>query len=177
LKKIWVILLFWINVSHAEGMFDNPYMDFGVWFGGDLVATNPDGDDYKAGSGAVLALGIENAVINKRYANRTSFGVRYQGAQSGKGENSGLVLESSLLKKFNSVSIGAGLHYDFQNSVSDTYGNKTNFKNSIGEFAYIEWVVNEKVSMSVRYLLMDYESDNGVPYAGDQAGLVVTLKD
>ena len=157
--------------------FKNPFMGLGVWFGGDRVANNPDGDNYDAGSGAIMELGAFYQPFNNiELMHRNSVAYRYQGSKTGKGESSGLVLESSLSKEWTNIGVGAGFHVDLLNQVSDTDGNITKFKNSIGPVVYVEWVESEKLSFVLKYLMVDYETMDGEEFSGNQFGLFLLGK-
>ena len=157
--------------------FKNPFMGLGVWFGGDKVANNPDGDNYDAGSGAIMELGaFYQPFQNMEIMHRNSVAYRYQGAKTGKGESSGVVLETSLSKEWTNIGLGAGFHVDLMNQVSDTDGNKTKFKNSIGPVIYAEWVASEKLNFVFRYLMVDYEAEDGTGFSGNQFGVFLLVK-
>lgn len=152
------------------------YMDLGVWFGGDNVAINPDGDDYDAGSGAVIGAGMSYYLSkDANFKHNNTIALRHQGAKSGKGENQGFVFESSVVKEWSNIGVGAGIHYDFENEVSDTDGNKTFFNNSLGTIVFVEWIAEERLKIIFKYLFMDYETVDGVPYDGNQYGIFMTL--
>ena len=149
--------------------------DFGTWFGGDKIATNPDGDNYNAGSGGAFDFGLSYK-FSDAYALsfRNTVGYRYQGAKTGKGGNRGFILETSLVKEFGLFKVGAGFHGDFKNYAKDHSGLKTQLKDEIGPFVFVEYMAFDTWGFSVKYHALDYVSEAGRSFSGKQAGLFLT---
>ncbi|MDH5178158.1 MAG: hypothetical protein OEY07_00645 [Gammaproteobacteria bacterium] len=150
--------------------------DMGVWFGGDLVAVNPGGDNYNAGSGAVLGVAyVVDLAKEEGWKLDTSFGMRYQGAKVGQGSNEGIIIESSIVKEWDGFGVGAGLHYDFQNSVHDALGVETKFKDTLGTVVLVKYISRSGIEFVFKYLMADFESTGGRLYDGNQFGLFMKL--
>ena len=176
--KYSILLTTLVFSSFANADFtENSFFELGVWFGGETIAVNPGGDNYSAGSGMLLAGGFAHTIFdNPDISNRNALGIRYQGAQIGEGENRGLILESTITHEWNPILIGAGLHVDLFNQVNDQFGNATKLNDSIGLVFNIEFIANEKVNFSLKYLITDYKSTDGAKYNGDQVGLTLVMK-
>jgi len=183
-KKVTLFCLFGFLTSpllcHAESestLFDHPFYGLGLWFGGDTVAINPGGDDYDAGSGAVMSIGFSNKLIESvGLISRNSIAYRYQGARIGKGENSGVILETEILKEWKLFGMGVGLHADFMNQVLDAEANKTTFNNSFGPTVFAEWIMGRRLKFVLKYLFVDFETDQGIIYSGDQYGFSLQVR-
>lgn len=151
------------------------HFDFGTWFGGDKLAQNPDGDDYKAGSGAVLGLGIDWE-LNQQHELffRNNLGYRYQGAKSGNGGNRGVVFETALVKQINQFNLVGGLHIDLNAVTKDYTGNRLEYDNAVGQYLGIEHMTFETWGFGIKYLVQEYELSNGAKVSGNQFGLFLT---
>ncbi len=176
-KIIWALSL--LLPSFSTFSFEDQsryYADLGTWFGGDLVANNPAGDNYRAGSGAVLDFGYSWLIPSMQgvYA-RGSLGYRYQGALQGNGSNSGIVFEASIAKNLSIINLGVGIHADIANITKDELGRKTEFDDVLGALFYIESGVSDNASLTVKYHMLDYTSKTGTKFAGSQLGLFVTV--
>ena len=168
LVLLLLVLPLMVTAGGENSLGTTGYVDIGVTFEGETVAVNPDGDDYKAGSGVLIGGGLRYTLFNEtEILHLNEVAVRFQGAKSGKGENRGIVLQSYLLKKWKNVGVGGGLYLDLANQVSDSVGNKTKFNNSLGEFVSVEWVVIPEFSFVLKYVAIDYETTEGVGFDGN----------
>lgn len=175
-------LLFCLFASHSVSAgsveeYDIPvrppyFLDFGAWAGGDQVAENPDGDDYRTGSGGMISIGKATLIsYPTQFYNHTSIGYRYQGARGdSKGESSGVILESALIRRQGKFHYGIGLHADFNPVIKNQYGDKTNFEDAIGTQLIFGYDL-----FSIRYLIVDYETTEGETLSGDQFGLILNF--
>ncbi len=158
------------------------YFDLGATSGGDKVATNTtidplsgdNGDPYNAGGGAIFGFGYSHT-LSARYnlVSRTYAGLRYQG---GDGTNQGIILQASLLFTQKDFNVGAGLYGDINNSVEFPSGEKAEFKDSFGPSLFVEYRASDNFLFGLRVVSLDYQSKDKIDYAGDQAGLYMTIE-
>lgn len=149
--------------------------DFGTWFGGDKLAQNPGGDDYKAGSGAVLGLGLDWKFDRRHDLYfRNNIGYRYQGAKSGSGGNRGVILETALVKQVGQFNLVGGLHLDLDAVTKDQNGNRIEYDNSLGQYVGLEHMTFENWGFGIKYLNQEYKLADGAEVSGDQFGIFLT---
>lgn len=149
------------------------FTDFGVTFGGDRVASNPDGDAYNAGSGAVIGLGYSEPIaFHHEWHWRIGGAFRYQG---GDGTSQGILLNGSIVYARRLGNLGVGVYGDLHNEVKATDGTRTEFKDAAGLMLFGEWRVNDQFNLGARYVKIDYESTTGTTYSGDQGALYVLV--
>lgn len=174
--KVWIFLLFCIVPTYAKAEQNLFYhFDFGTWFGGDKLAQNPGGDDYKAGSGAVLGLGLDWRFSERHdLFFRNNLGYRYQGAKSGSGGNRGIVYETALVKGIGQINLVGGLHMDFDAVTKDEYGNRLEYDNAVGQYLALEHMTFGNWGFGLKYLIQDYKLSNGTTVSGDQFGIFLT---
>lgn len=144
------------------------HFDFGTWFGGDKLAQNPSGDDYKAGSGALLGLGLDWQ-FNKEHQIffRNNIGYRYQGAKTGSGGNRGIVYETALGKQIGQFNLVGGLHLDLEAVTKDQYGNRMEYDNAVGPYIGLEHMTFGNWGFGIKYLIQDYKLSNGTEVSGN----------
>ena len=153
------------------------FVDFANNFGGDKIATNPGGDDYKAGGGVLMLFGYDKAlegVPNVSY--QLSGGFRYQGAQIGKGENFGVVSQLAVDYDFGLYHAGVGIQLDTLNYNKNELGQKTEFDDTVSPFIKAEWEVEPWLNITASYLFADYKDEYGKSYKGNQFGLGIRFK-
>lgn len=150
------------------------YLGFGVSFGGERVADNPSGDDYRAGGGAIFNLGYSSIIFHSDFVARYGLGFRYQGSRDGDARNIGFFGEASVTHQTKFINFGIGLHSDFGNSIRNLEGNEFDFKTSIGPKFLMEYRLEGIGNMGLEYLLMDYETKDGIEYGGNR--LMITIK-
>lgn len=151
---------------------DGGFFELGVNFGGDTIAYNPGGDDYKAGGGALLLIGYDwpnEYVENTSY--QVSTGFRYQGAQLGKGENMGWITKLAFDYDFGQYHVGVGLHLDLFSHTKNEFGVKTKIDDSVSPYIFAEWEMTPWVNLTTSYLMAEFTDENGVTYKGSQLGL------
>ncbi len=146
------------------------YFDLGVNFGGDTIANNPGGDNYKAGGGALLMLGYDWP-SNDDFSYQVSTGFRYQGAQLGDGENFGLVSRVEADYDFGEYHLGIGLHLDILSHTKDEFGKKTKIDDSISPFISASWEMLPHINLTGTYMFAEFTDENDVVYKGNQFGL------
>lgn len=174
LYTIVFLLLFTCSSAHSEkGLYY--HFDLGTWFGGDTLAKNPDGDDYKAGSGATIGLGLDwmfSSDLGLLF--RNNIGYRYQGAKTGSGGNRGIIYESALVKQIDQYNLVGGLHLDLEAVTKDYYGNRIEYDNALGQYIALEYMMLGNWGVGVKYLNQEYELSNGATASGNQFGLFLT---
>lgn len=180
-----LILILFTHSGFANTGQNGGSIEFGVNFGGDTIAYNPGGDDYKAGGGALLLVGYywpDELLENTSY--QVSTGVRYQGAKIGKGENMGWITKVAMshalmdydlinngsLRNYD-VSVGVGLQIDLFSYTKNEFGVKTNINDSISPYIFAEWEIAPLVSFTASYLITEFTDENNVVYNGNQFGL------
>lgn len=150
--------------------------ELGTSFGGEEVAENDNGglggDNYNAGGGAILAITGDFA-MSERLNARALAGYRYQG---GDGSNSGVVLEGSAVYQIaDEFFAGVGFHGDMANEVETATGETIEFETAIGPMVMAEWLFTPQLGLGTKYIQMDYETNNGVAYEGDQGTIYVRM--
>ncbi len=159
------------------------YIGFGANFGGDRVAVNPGGDNYKPGSGGIFFVGYGGLLFKlDHWAWRASVGWRCHGCVD-KGENpenerggsEAMIMQSSLFYSMVRWNIGAGLYSDLNNSLEDNDGNIIDFKDSVGAQVYLEYRLLNSFAFGVRYLDIDYETDRGETFKGVNSSIYVNI--
>jgi len=153
------------------------YSNIGVMFGGERVASNPTGDAYNAGSGAVIELGYAQSIAAQNsWFWRVGGGPRYQG---GEGSNRGWVINGAVAHAFTlgnvAVNAGAGIYSDMLNKINPANGRSTEFKDTAGPMAFMEWRAADQFNFGLRFASLNYESTRGASYSGNQGGLYLGM--
>lgn len=147
------------------------FLQMGVSTGGDKIASNPDGDSYRAGGGVLVGLGNSHQIFNSsHWTARYSAAFRFQGGQ---GANEGIVVQSSIVFSRAKYIFGAGLYGDFANFIEDASGNRIEFDPAIGPSLFAEWRASDTLNFGLRLVGIDYKGDDGIKYSGDQAALYI----
>jgi len=164
------------NVIAQTNLFEKTYFGLGVSYGGENIDPTPGGNRYRIGSGAILETGASWGLFDSAtLSNRTSIAYRYQRSKSSKGANTGLAVESALVHRGLIFNLGAGIHADILNEVIDAAGNKTEFKNSVGGLLFAEWSLYRNMEVALKYIITDYETQNGTSYSGEQYGIYLSI--
>lgn len=145
------------------------YYGLGIYFGGDKVADNPSGDDYKAGSGAVFPIGYSHSIGNSNFVARYGIAIRYQGSQDGNSRNLGYFLDGIVSYQTRYVNFGTGLHYDFASSIRDLNGKVYKFDPVLSPKFVLEGRVKGIANMGFEYIIADFKSE-GVNYNANRIG-------
>lgn len=158
--------------SKLRQSLDGWYLGLGSDFKEEFIANNPGGDNYGAGSGASILLGksIQTSISDVSLITRVAAGVRYQG---GEGNSQGLIAQGLLLKPFNSIALGAGIHLDSGGSVTDVNGFKRVLKPVVIPRIFVEWIGGRKLSLGGTLLGKSRFEDEstGESFAGPKFGL------
>lgn len=170
---VFLLCFFSLSANADRSIFYQ--FDFGTWFGGDKLAQNPGGDDYKAGSGAVFGLGLDWR-FNKQHDLflRNNIGYRYQGAKSGSGGNRGIVYETALVKGIGQINLVGGFHLDFDAVTKDQSGNRLEYDDAVGQYVALEHMTFDTWGFGLKYLFQEYELSDGTTVSGDQFGIFLT---
>lgn len=161
------VLIFPVYANEVSNQY---FFEIGTSFGGDEIAVNNNGglggDNYKAGGGAILGLGIKKTLSGNIKA-QGLVAYRYQG---GDGSNSGVVLEGAALYQFNkNISAGLGLHADLTSKTNTPGGNTIKFNNAVGPMILVDWTIDTKLAIGLKYIAIDYETSEGIDFEGNQA--------
>lgn len=162
-------LLLPFSVSAEQSVF----LEIGAQSGGDKVAQNiSGGDDYSAGSGAVIGAGVKKS-LNAKVDFKATAAARYQGGNDS-AYASGLVAEGAALYKFNNQwSMGGGLHGDFASKVKDSQGTVTKFDDAFAPMMLVDWSYTQGISIGGKYIAADYKTTTGKDYNGNQVAIYV----
>jgi len=148
------------------------YGSIGVNFGGERVADNPDGDDYRAGGGAVFMFGYSHIMFRSSFTVRAGVGYRYQGSKKGNASNQGGIGEAVLSFQTRYISFGIGGNYDFANKIVDMENKSYRFNNQIGPKAVLDIRFGSMITMGLEYIMTNYTTTNS-SYRGNQIALSV----
>ncbi|MEQ9164912.1 MAG: hypothetical protein RLO12_01535 [Fulvivirga sp.] len=144
------------------------YFGIAVSFGGDKVANNPSGDDYRAGGGAIFNLGYSQVLFSSNFVGRLGFGYRHQGSKDGNAVNRGFLGEAVITYQTRYINIGLGGHMDMSNSIRNLNGEKFDFVDRIGPKVITEYRFGGLGNLGLEYVFMDYETTKGVAYGGNR---------
>ncbi len=165
-----ILTVFAVNTAQAKNCKDST--TFGSWFDGEIVAENPDGEDYAADSGAIAMLGCTwFHGRSYRYTSNFSLGYRYQLDKSGKGRSKGAFVEASLGAHFGPLVLGGGGMFQFDSKVVDFDGLRTEIEPSAGAFAFVGLEIKPGLELQVRQHYMPLESESGVEYEAAKYGI------
>jgi len=151
------------------------YTKIGVDFGGSKVANNSNGDDYRAGGGAVFLLGYSQIIHGSCFSVSGGLGIRYQGAQEGDASNQGGLLESVVYFQTKYINIGVGGQYDFANKITDEERNIYKFGSEIGPKVVLDIKFTKEVSLGLEYIHMDFTDTRNKMYSGNRIMLSVKI--
>ncbi|MES2480275.1 MAG: hypothetical protein V4561_14415 [Bacteroidota bacterium] len=146
------------------------YFGFGVCFGGEKVASNPDGDDYRVGGGAVFQLGYAQSLFSSPLVYRIGTGIRYQGSKNGVGRNLACPSEFVITYQTRYLNFGFGGQLETNNSTRDFNGKIFQFKPALGPKFLIEGKDRGVVNLSIEYILTNFKTTNNVLYSGNRIG-------
>lgn len=131
------------------------YMGVGVDFGGEKVALNTNGDDYRAGGGAAFVLGYSQILNHSRFSLRGGIGYKYQGNQEGDASNQGGFMEAIIVWQTKNINLGIGGQYDFSNKIKTEEGDIIPFENEFGPKFLLEYKW-QMLTFGAEYILMDF---------------------
>lgn len=152
------------------------FFDLGVNFGGDTIAVNLGGDNYKAGGGALLLGGYDlPSDFSDNVSYQFSTGIRYQGAELGDGENFGLITRAAIDYDFGLIHIGAGLHLDLLSHTKNEFGVKTKIDDTLATYVSTEWEMSPWLNITGSYLVAEFTDEHGNVFQGNQFGLGLKL--
>ncbi len=169
--KIKILLPFDFGES-PQRRYQGFTFEFGIGFGGERIAENPDGDDYRAGGGAVFSAGYSKNFKGTPINWRVLGGFRYQGGQ---GTNQGFHFLPSLYLSTRYVNFGAGLQFDFGNSVKAPDGTKTSFTGATGLNIWLEGKLMETLGFNLFHISTEYEDSNSIVYSGSRTGFMLNF--
>lgn len=149
------------------------YWGFGVSFGGDEVANNPSGDNYRAGGGGKMTLGYSHSVFSSNFVGRYGVGIRYQGSKNGDARNLGYLSEILISYQTRYINLGVGGQVDFGNSIRDLDGKTYKFKTAIGPKLILEARFNGIGNIGLEYILMNFSTTENEKYSGNRIGFSV----
>ncbi len=159
--------------KRAQRNQDGFYINFGVNFGGETAAYNPDGDQYNVGGGAILGLGFAwQPLIDSNIILRLSGGFRIQG---GDGGNEGKIIDIAALSDIGPLYLGGGMHWDRDSRITNTDGFTTQFKPASGPTAFIEYKQSDTLNLRLMYTHISYESEFGEVFVGNTITLDMNL--
>lgn len=147
------------------------YWGFGASFGGDKVANNPSGDDYKVGGGALFTLGYTHSLFSSNFVGRYGGGFRYQGSKDGDARNMGYVTEALITYQTKYVNIGVGGQSEFGNSIRDLSGKIYRFDAAIGPKFVLEGRFQGKMNIGLEYIMNNFTSNENQLYNGNRIGI------
>lgn len=150
------------------------YFGLGALFGGEKVANNPSGDDYRAGGGAALSLGISQALGYSNVGFRAGIGLRYQGSYDGDALSRGLFTEMLITFQTKELTFAGGGHLETSNFIRANDGKETHFKNALGSKILVEYRIDDSLNMGFEFLPFNFVTEKNVPFKGNRIGL--TLK-
>lgn len=145
-------------------------------FGGDIIAKNPAGDNYRAGGGAELSVGYDfpNQLIDG-LSYQLYGGFRYQGAKEGEGKNQAIIFKAAINYEYQNYITGMGFQYDVENVTADQYGDETKFKPALYPYVYAEYKLTPKINLSLGYVFAEFETESGQLFNGNQTSLGLKL--
>lgn len=169
----WILaIVLCAAVGSAQAKSCKDSTTFGSWLNGEVVADNPDGEDYAADSGSILQLGCTWFFDSRnRYTGNLALGYRYQLDNSGKGRSKGWSLESSLGANYGGLLIGGGARVQFKSEVRDYSGNRTKIEPSVGGFAYVGFSLGRGLQLQLRRHYLPLENESGTEYAAAEYGV------
>jgi len=147
------------------------YLGMGVDFGGEKVALNTNGDDYRAGGGCAFVLGYSQILFNSRFSFRGGIGYKYQGNMENDASNQGGLFESIIVLQTQYINLGLGGHYDFSNRIKTEEGEQISFQNQFGPKFLLEYKW-QMITFGVNYILMDFIHQN-VHYNANRLGISI----
>ncbi len=153
------------------------YGSFGSSFGEQDIADNPDGDDYAAGSGALLMGGYAFPVSawGSGTSLRLGAGIRYQG---GDGHSAGLIGQGSIIRYFGVIGVGAALFLDSGGTVKGVDGSSFEFEPLVMPKLMLEYNDGSSFTIGAEAIgRADYvDSDTGRAYGGPTYGAYVSFR-
>jgi hypothetical protein len=149
------------------------YMGLGVSFGGDKVADNPGGDDYKVGGGGIMNVGYTHSIYSSNFVGRYGAGFRYQGNKDGDARNMGFLTEALITYQTRYINFGAGGQFDFASSIKNTEGKVFNFKPQVGPKFILEWRFKGIGNIGIEYIVMDCTTKDDKKYSGNRIGIMM----
>ncbi|TVQ08579.1 MAG: hypothetical protein EA361_16370 [Bacteroidetes bacterium] len=147
------------------------YFGLGSLFGGEKVANNPSGDDYRAGGGAAISIGYSIPLAASDMGIRTALGFRYQGSYDGDANSKGYFSEILFTWQTKVLTAGGGGQLETNNSIRDLNGNVTRFKKTFGAKLIMEIRLADRINMGLEYLPFNFYTLNDVPVKGNRIGL------
>jgi hypothetical protein len=150
---------------------DGIYLGIGTNFGGEKVADNPSGDNYRAGGGGIISMGISHSVFTTNFVGRYGGGIRYQGSKDGDARNLGYIAEAVLTYQTRYFNFGFGGQIDMGNSTRHLDGNVTRFKRAIGPKFTLEWRAGGFAHLGFEYLTNDFYTTENQKYRGNRIGV------
>lgn len=169
-------LLVWVPFAKNRKIFKREngiYWGLGASFGGEKVADNPNGDNYRAGGGAIITLGYTHSILSSNFVGRYGAGFRYQGNKDGDARNLGYLSEVILTYQTRYVNLGIGGQIDMGNSTRDMEGNIFKFETAAGPKFVLEGRYEGILSVGLEYILMNFSTTENRDYKGNRLGVAV----
>ena len=141
-------------------------IELGMAFGNESIALPPNDKNYKVGSGAYYGFGY--AWHSKKYyplTYRVSAGLRDQG---GDGSKESVYAQLLALKEFARFNAGVGIYASLQNQIRAYDQSRIDIKNAFGPQLAAEWRINSYLNVSLKYVWIHYQDNNGGGFNGNQ---------
>ncbi len=153
---------------------DGFYVGFGVNFGGEKVANNPGGDNYRAGGGGLITFGYSRSLFSSDFVGRAGAGYRFQGSYDGDARNRGIFLDLVFTWQTRHINIGAGGQLETANSIRDLQGNVTAFKTTVVPKFIMEYRLSDgTINMGAEYLPGTFTTTQNHPFSGNRFALAL----
>lgn len=158
-----------INQFYADYNQQGWLFEFGVKFGGDFVANNPGGDNYRAGGGAELLIGYDwSPKPQSALSLQALAGFRYQGAKLGKGKNEAYTVKLQANYELEQYAFGIAMQGDINSITHDEFGNQISYENVWYPQVYGEWKMSDSINFTLAYQWAELEADTGQLYQANQ---------
>ncbi|TVQ94159.1 MAG: hypothetical protein EA393_01235 [Bacteroidetes bacterium] len=153
---------------------DGFYFGLGVNFGGEQVANNPSGDNYRAGGGGLITFGYSRSLFSSDFVGRAGLGYRLQGSYDGDARNRGIFSDLVLTWQTRHINVGAGGQLETANSIRDLQGNVTTFKTTIVPKFIMEYrIVDGSVNMGAEFLPGSFTTTQNQTFTGNRFALAL----
>lgn len=159
------------EIINREGGF---YFGLGVNFGGEKIADNPSGDNYRAGGGGLIAFGYSHSLFSSDLVGRAGVGYRFQGSYDGDARNRGIFSDVVLTWQTRHISFGAGGQLETANSIKDLQGNVTRFKTTVIPKFILEYrMVDGTINMGAEFLPGSFTTTQNQTFSGNRFALAL----
>ncbi len=146
------------------------YFGFGINTGGERVAINSYGDDYKAGGGVQFHIGYTKPLFHSDFVGRVLIGTSYQGHKEDSACLKGTYMDYNLTFQTEYINVGGGFRHEFNSSIQNEQGVLFDFKGKLRPMALVEVRLSTLMNLNLHYIPGVFTTTNNENFKANRFG-------